>query len=151
MLLIMSIFAQTVFNGSGDLPIFHGEGERDPDRKLFNSPVFSDISGTVELFEGSYWTIAELEITNSIVKTGSTDLRSGILIIDDCKTSVQMKAEPSYGLTGRDCYIHDVVSDDREKRTGGILILGNWHDVLVDGNVLERVLSAGDWMILLID
>lgn len=122
------------------IPAIHGEGI-DPERTLYNDPVYSAFSGTVELFEGSYWTISQLEVTNQL--PGDTAYRVGIMAIDDCRESGAFRTTPSFGLIIRDCYVHDVVSTNANKYSGGIVLLGNWNDVLIDNNVVRNVAVTG--------
>ena len=128
--------------GTGDdRPVIHGTGEIDPDRHLYNDPIYSEFSGVVELFEGSYWTISQLEVTNNL--PGESVNRVGIMAIDDCAHSGEFYATPSHGLIVKDCYVHDVVSDDANKYNGGIILMGNWNDVLIDNNHVKDVSVSG--------
>lgn len=116
--------------GNGGKPVLNGNGiERN--RELY-ADEFSDITGTVELIEGSFWDISGLEITNKKNQDGA--FLAGILVLDDCQSAEEYKTTPQSGIKITDCNIHDVLSDDSEKRTGGIIIMGNYTDILIDGN-----------------
>lgn len=128
------------YGDGGARPVLNGEGAK-TNRKLY-ADEYSDISGTLEILEGDYWHITGLEITNYLNDSGEK-LRSGILALDTCKDSKEYENTPQYGLTIDNCYIHRIASDDAEKRTGGIIIMGNYNDVLVDNNIIEDVGITG--------
>ena len=125
--------------GTGGKPVIHGQGA-ETNRTLYYA-AYSEISGTLEIIEGSYWHVSGLEITNH--KSGPARYRVGIFVLDNCSTTSEYKRTPQYGITIDNCYIHDVVSDDTEKRTGGIVLMGNINEVLIDNNIIENVSVGG--------
>lgn len=125
--------------GGSALPRIDGNGTNEEIKMLFNENLA--VSGAVELVEGSYWRISNLEVTNYNPNVKS--LRAGILVKDDCKTREAYSGTPQTDITIADCYVHDVDSDPVNKRAGGILVFGNINNVTIDGNTIENVSVAG--------
>ena len=125
--------------GSARKPVINGNG-MESERALF-AYEYSEISGAIEIIEGDYWRIDGLEITNYM--PGDSIKRAGILALDNCETEEEFFGTPQRGLIIENCNIHDVSSDSVEKRTGGIVIMGNWNDVVIDNNKISNVSVSG--------
>lgn len=126
-------------------PVINGNG-------TYSTGTFKRaISGAVQLVNQEYWTISNLEVTNSpdldnqeaYLKPGDAQ-RAGILVLGYEQDRTFNK------ITVRNNYVHDVqteyylnFSGNREtkrlKAVGGIIVLGAWFDE--DGNV---TLNQGD-------
>lgn len=127
-----------MYGDSGDKPMINGNGS---------------VESTVRLYDASYITVRNLEITN-YTETPSNDFRSGIRLV--AKDTV-MK-----GITIQNCYIHHInfkyrgTGDDystSEREYGGISTdyenldwkFGDvsFEDLLIENNRIDQVVKSG--------
>ncbi|MFD0675775.1 MULTISPECIES: Ig-like domain-containing protein [unclassified Paenibacillus] len=128
-------------------PIFNGMGTDEADGVNLTMPL-GTIAGqhyaaTVDVRNQSFWEISNLEVTNYDAAT--KNMRAGILALNEKGVTVtEWEQNQLKHIVIRDCYVHDVNSDPSAfKLTGGILILGNYSDVLVEGNKVVNVAIEG--------
>ncbi|WP_171652113.1 Ig-like domain-containing protein [Paenibacillus foliorum] len=128
-------------------PIFNGMGTDEADGVNLVMPLGSvagqHYAATVEVRNQSFWEISNLEVTNYDATT--KNMRAGIIALNEKGVTVtEWEQNQLKHIVIRDCYVHDVNSDPSAyKMTGGILILGNYSDVLVEGNKVINVAIEG--------
>ncbi|MGG1517740.1 Ig-like domain-containing protein [Paenibacillus oryzisoli] len=124
-------------------PIFNGNGTLTDQVMPLGSIAGQHYAATVEVRNQSYWEINHLEVTNynATVK----NMRAGIIALNEKGTTVaEWTNNQLRHIYIKDCYVHDVNSDPAaNKFTGGILVLGNYSDVLVEGNKVVNVAIEG--------
>lgn len=105
-------------------------------------------SATIDVLDGSHLEFNNFEITNYNEDVMSQ--RAGIAVKTSATNQEEWEDNPHEGITIKNNYIHDVNGDpDGHKMgSGGILLLGNISDVLVDNNKvidvdIEGIRNAG--------
>ncbi|MGV2805644.1 hypothetical protein GNF85_18870, partial [Clostridium perfringens] len=97
------------------------------------------MSATIDVVDGSYLEFSNFELTN--YHPDIISQRAGINIRTASTTVSEWEANPHMGIVVKNNYIHDVNGNPKGWKigSGGILILGNITDVLVEGNIMKRV------------
>lgn len=97
------------------------------------------MSATIDVVDGSYLEFSNFELTN--FNPDVVSQRAGINIRTASTTVQEWEANSHRGIVIRNNYIHDVDGNPKGWKigSGGILILGNISDVLVEGNIVKRV------------
>ncbi|WP_193726531.1 cohesin domain-containing protein [Paenibacillus guangzhouensis] len=140
--------APIVFSHYGDLaqagrPVLNGNGTTTTEEaaivKNYTGVKDKTMSATIDVVNGSYLEFSNLEITNNNPDVVSQ--RAGINIRTASTTTAEWEANPHQGITIKNNYIHDVDGNPKGWKigSGGILLLGNISDVLVEGNTVKRV------------
>jgi len=140
--------APIVFSHYGNLeqagrPVLNGNGTTTTEEsaivKNYTSVKDKTMSATIDVVNGSYLEFSNLEITN--FNPDVVSQRAGINIRTASTTTTEWEANPHRGITIKNNYIHDVDGNPKGWKigSGGILILGNISDVLVEGNTVKRV------------
>ncbi|MFB9292558.1 right-handed parallel beta-helix repeat-containing protein [Persicitalea jodogahamensis] len=111
-----------------------------------NKPVINGLGKTeapIYLYNGQYWEINNLEVTNTNGSDEDQGLLKGIYIVAEGKGTVN-------NLTIKNCYIHDVNGKVGGKLRGGIHVhvLGNkvktkFNQLLIENNVVRDVGGVG--------
>ncbi len=124
-------------------PIINGNGTTTTEEsaivKNYSSVKDKTMSATIDVVDGSYLQFHNFELTNSNPNVVSQ--RAGINIRTASTTTQEWEANPHRGIVVKNNYVHDVDGNPKGWKigSGGILILGNISDVLVDGNIVKRV------------
>lgn len=124
-------------------PIINGNGTTTTEKSaiILNYAGVKDktLSATIDVVDGSYLQFSNFELTNKNPDVVSQ--RAGINIRTASTNVTEWEANPHRGIVVRNNYIHDVDGNPSGWKvgSGGILILGNIEDVLVEGNTVERV------------
>lgn len=124
-------------------PIINGNGTTTTEKSdiIQNYTGVKDktLSATIDVVDGSYLQFHNFELTNKNPDVVSQ--RAGINIRTASTNVTEWEANPHRGIVVKNNYIHDVDGNPTGWKvgSGGILILGNIEDVLVEGNTVERV------------
>lgn len=109
-------------------PIIHGEGR---------------VGSALELSNGTFWEINNLEVTNTNGTKGDQGKLLGIHVV---ATDVGLLRD----ITVKNCYVHDVNGDVGGKETGGIhvYVLGNmiktrYHNLVIENNRISHIAGVG--------
>jgi hypothetical protein len=101
------------------------------------------VSSALQLKNGSYWEINNIEVTNT---NGTKDQQGEILGINVVATDVGLVQN----INIKNCYVHDVNGDVGGKETGGIhiYVLGNsvktkYHKLAIENNRIAHVGGVG--------
>ena len=140
--------APIVFSHYGNLeqagrPVLNGNGTTTTEESAiiinYTSVKDKTMSATIDVVNGSYLEFSNLEITN--FNPDVVSQRAGINIRTASTTTAEWEANPHRGITIKNNYIHDVDGNPKGWKigSGGILLLGNISDVLVEGNTVKRV------------
>lgn len=140
--------APIVFSSYGDIeqlgrPVINGNGTTTTEisKIILNYKGVADktMSATIDVVDGSYLEFSNFELTN--YNPNVVSQRAGINIRTASTTVTEWEANPHKGIVIKNNYIHDVDGNPKGWKigSGGILILGNISDVLVEGNIVKRV------------
>lgn len=96
-------------------------------------------SAVIDMTDVSHIEINNFELTNYSQTVVSQ--RSGIAIKMTATNQTEWEANPQYGITIRNNYVHDVNGNPNGHKmgSGGILLFGNINDVLVENNKVVNV------------
>lgn len=124
-------------------PIINGNGTTTTEKSAiiqnYTGVKDKTLSATIDVVDGSYLQFHNFELTNKNPEVVSQ--RAGINIRTASTNVTEWEANPHRGIVVKNNYIHDVDGNPTGWKvgSGGILILGNIEDVLVEGNTVERV------------
>lgn len=124
-------------------PIINGNGTTTTEKSAiiqnYTGVKDKTLSATIDVVDGSYLQFHNFELTNKNPDVVSQ--RAGINIRTASTNVTEWEANPHRGIVVKNNYIHDVDGNPTGWKvgSGGILILGNIEDVLVEGNTVERV------------
>ncbi|MGG3309442.1 S-layer homology domain-containing protein [Paenibacillus lautus] len=140
--------APIVFSSYGNIkglgrPVINGNGTTTTERSViienYKGVTDKTMSATIDVVDGSYLEFSNFELTN--YHPDIISQRAGINIRTASTTVSEWEANPRMGIVVKNNYIHDVNGNPKGWKigSGGILILGNITDVLVEGNIVKRV------------
>lgn len=124
-------------------PIINGNGTTTTEKsdivKNYAGVKDKTMSATIDVVDGSYLEFHNFELTNNNPEIVSQ--RAGINIRTASTTVQEWENNKHQGIVIKNNYVHDVDGNPKGWKvgSGGILILGNITDVLVEGNIVERV------------
>ncbi|MCR8660415.1 LamG-like jellyroll fold domain-containing protein [Paenibacillus endoradicis] len=140
--------APIVFDKYGSIdvnvrPIINGNGTTTTEEsaivKNYTSIKDKTLSAVIDVVDGSYLQFHNFELTNKNPNVVSQ--RAGINIRTTSTNTTQWEANQHRGIVITNNYVHDVDGNPTGWKvgSGGILILGNITDVLIDSNIVKRV------------
>lgn len=124
-------------------PILNGNGTTTTEvysiYTYYNGVKDKTQSATIDVLDGSYLEINNFEVTNYSDTVISQ--RAGIAIKTSATNQAEWEANPHKGIVIRNNYVHDVNGNPTGHKlgSGGILLLGNISDVLVENNKVVNV------------
>ncbi|WP_438348746.1 S-layer homology domain-containing protein [Paenibacillus sp. FA6] len=124
-------------------PIINGNGTTTTEVsaivKNYTGVKDKTMSATIDVVDGSYLEFHNFELTNKNPNVVSQ--RAGINIRTASTTVQEWEANRHQGIVIKNNYVHDVDGNPTGWKvgSGGILILGNITDVLVEGNIVKHV------------
>jgi uncharacterized protein YjdB len=124
-------------------PIINGNGTTTTEifsiYTYYNGVKDKTQSATIDVLDGSYLEINNFEVTNYSDTVISQ--RAGIAIKTSATNQAEWEANPHKGIVIRNNYVHDVNGNPTGHKvgSGGILLLGNISDALVENNKVVNV------------